>query len=166
MGTAKIYFNIRNQTISRVDRMRVMSGSYRYLMAHFDFLTDDWADVDSNKIVIFEKGELSYKTFLDSENEAPVPWELLEEPGTITVSVYGGDRITTGIATVEVSKSGYNENAEESEQEETPGILEQLLGRITEIQTSIESVRTELTERIDNLHDIDGGQFEDWKEGE
>ena len=55
MGTAKIYFNIRNQTISRVDRMRVMSDSYRYLMAHFDFLTDDWADVDFNKIDTFMK---------------------------------------------------------------------------------------------------------------
>ena len=163
MGTVKIYFNVRNQSISRANSMRVMSDSYNYLMAHFNFLTDDWSDVES-KLAIFSKDDKSFKTTLDRNGEAFVPWELLEEPGIIKVSVYGGSRITTGTANIDVLKSGYNEDAEEDEQEQTPGILEQLLERINEIGDSVDSVRTELIERIDNIHNLDGGTFEEWKE--
>ena len=143
MGTAKIYFNVRNQTISRTDRMRVMTMSHGYLVAHFDFLTDDWSD--TSKIAIFTKGDTSFKVTLDRNGEAFVPWELLEETGTINISVYGGDLITVNTSEVIVEQSGYTDEAE-NERQPTPDVWEQLL------------------ERIDGMgKDVDGGTFDDWE---
>lgn len=35
-------FNVRNQTINRVDSFRPAEKSVHYLMAQFNFLTSDW----------------------------------------------------------------------------------------------------------------------------
>lgn len=138
MGTARVYFNVRNQTISRVDRMRVMSKSHDYLMAHFDFVTNDWDGV--SKVAIFSKDGTSYKMTLDPNSEALVPWELLETTGTVEVSVYGGDLITVNSATITVEESAYTDEAT-NEQPPTPDVWEQLLSKI---------------------NNIDGGTFEEW----
>lgn len=146
MGVTRIYFNIRNQTISRVDNVRVMSMSHNYIVAHFDFLTDDWEEV--SKIAIFAKGSRSFKVILDSNLEAFVPWELLEDAGTVLVSVYGGDLITVNAAEVTVEQSSYTDDAE-NERLPTPDVWEQLLARIDSMGK-----------------DVDGGTFEDWITGE
>lgn len=146
MGIAKLYFNIRNQSISRVDNMKVVSMSHNYIVAHFDFLTEDWDGV--SKLAIFTKGETSYKMTMNQNNETFVPWELLEDVGTIKVSVYGGDLITANTAQIVVEQSGYTTDAE-NEHLPTPDVWEQLL------------------EKIDNMgKDVDGGTFEDWHTGE
>ena len=158
MGTAKIYFNVRNQTISRTDRMRVVAMSHNYLVAHFDFLTDDWADV--TKLAIFVKDGKTFHMTLDRNGETFVPWELLETTGSIEVSIYGGDRITTNSTTIVVSETGYTEGSEE-EQEHTRDAITYLVDKVDGIESTLGTMQEEL---IDIANHVDGGTFADWHE--
>ena len=128
---AQLQFTITNQTISRIDKFNVVAMSQNYLYARFAFLTDDWANVD-NATAIFTSPSLGpYKVVLDGNGECLVPWEVLQKPGVIGVSVYGGDRITANVADVAVSETGYRENAV-NETAPTTDVLEQWYQRVVD----------------------------------
>ena len=110
--SAQLYFEIKNQTINRVDTFKPVANSKNYLTAHFDFLTDEW---DDTVTAIFTKGDLAYSVLLDTNNECLVPWELLTEEGDIYVSCFCGDLITTGKSRIFIAESGYTEETENSE---------------------------------------------------
>lgn len=139
----QLQFRIRGQTISRADRFFVVAKSLNYLKAGFEFITDDWDGLQ--KVALFTRDGTSYKMILD-DGACMVPWELLAEPGEITVSAYGAgwddDVIldTVNTATITVYESGYVEEAE-NQPEPTPEVWEQILSR---------------------LENIDGGLYTDW----
>lgn len=141
----QLCFKVRGQTISRADRFYVVEQSQNYLRAHFEFITKDWDDLQ--KIAVFTKDGTSYKIILEDDHVATVPWELLTDVGTITVSVYGvgQDTVleTVNTAEIDVKETGYVTDAE-NETEPTPEVWEQILRK---------------------LENTDGGTFEDWKEG-
>ena len=142
----QLRFEVTNQIINRVDNFKPVADSKNYLYAHFDFLTDEW---NNTIVAIFTKGDISYKMLLDSNNECIVPWELLVDGGDIFVSCYQDYLITTNKARVSVAKSGYVEEAENS-QPPTPEMYDQLIHYVDALR--------------EDFLVIDGGSFTDWNE--
>ena len=135
-------FNVRNQSISRIDNFRPAEKSIKYLLAQFDFKTEDWKETVKTAVFRNTKTGKPYDAILD-ENTCVVPWEVLSESGVFEVSVYGvkddGGRITTDIDVVNLNRTIYGGSAT---QEPSPTVYEQILH---------------------NMKHIDGGSFEEWK---
>lgn len=112
-------FNVKNQTIIRTDDFEAVSDSRNYLTAKFTF-TEEWT---GEKTAIF--GYEGRRLWVLLEDDACiVPWEVIKPP-FFTVSVFCGDRITAGTATVEVEKSGYTDG--EAPKQPEPDIYTQIL---------------------------------------
>ena len=136
-------FNIRNQTISRADTFRPAEKSIGYLLASFDFKTSDWHGYTKTAVFKNLSSDEIYDRILD-EDICLVPWEAISTSGKCEVSVYGlkdGSRITTDKTEFCLNQTLYGGSATK---EPTPTVYEQLLERVA---------------------NIDGGTFEDWKEG-
>ena len=146
MAVIQLWFEITHQHINRIDRFKPVSDTKNYLHAHFDFLTDEWNGMVT---AIFTKNDISYKMLLDDEGDCLVPWELLQEEGELYVSCYCDNLITTNMSRVYIGKSGYKEEAENS-QEPTPEMYQQFINKIDELK--------------DDMLILDGGNFTDWKE--
>lgn len=116
-----LQFTLKNQVINRIDRNTVVSGSRNYLYAKFVFLSEDW---HAPVTVIFDK----YSMVLDGENKCLVPWEVLENPGSFTVSAFCGDLQTANTVSVYVEKTGYIQG--ETPEEPTPDVYAQLAGMV------------------------------------
>lgn len=129
-----LQFTLKNQVINRIDRNTVVSGSRNYLYAKFVFLSEDW---HAPVTVIFGK----YSVLLDSENKCLVPWEVLENPGSFTVSAFCGDLQTANTVSVYVEKSGYIQG--ETPEEPTPDVYTQLAGMVQDaIERAEEATET------------------------
>lgn len=142
---AQLLFEITNQFINRTDTFKPVAASKNYLIAHFDFLTDEW---NGTVTAIFTKNDKSYNMLLDTNNECLVPWELLTEGGDIYASCFCDNLITTNRSKISVADTGYVENTENSEPP-TPNIYDQITNQFQELK--------------DDLIVIDGGSFKDWK---
>lgn len=142
---AQLLFEITNQVINRIDTFKPVAASKNYLLAHFDFLTDEWNDTVT---AIFTKNDKSYNMLLDTNNECLVPWELLTEGGDIYVSCFCDNLVTTNKSRVSITDTGYMEDTENSEPP-TPNIYDQITNQFQELK--------------DDLIVIDGGTFVDWK---
>ena len=122
-------FDLHNQTLtksSEVDTLHIVADSKNYLIARFNFNTDDWQD----RVVyaLFTYNKQTYKMILGADgrlerNECFVPHEVIHAPG-FTVSCYCDTRITTNVVHVKVAKSGYTENI--INQQTTPSVMEQM----------------------------------------
>lgn len=144
--SAQLLFEVTHQIINRVDTFKPVADSRNYLIAHFNFLTDEWTDIIT---VVFTKGDMSYKVLLDNNNECLVPWELLVEGGDIYVSCYCNNLVTATSSRITVVDSGYVEDAENTEPP-TPNIYDQIISKFNELK--------------EDLTIIDGGSFTDWNE--
>lgn len=144
--SAQLLFEVTHQIINRIDTFKPVADSRNYLIAHFNFLTDEWTDVIT---VVFTKDDMSYKVLLDSNNECLVPWELLVEGGDIYVSCYCNNLVTATSSRITVVDSGYVEDAENTEPP-TPNIYDQIISKFNELK--------------EDLTIIDGGSFTDWNE--
>lgn len=126
--TLLFYVNNQNLSLSPAqENIKVVADSKNYLKAKFIFQTKDWSSMWP-VYVLFTYNDKTYKKYLGIEegldvNECFVANEVIK-PGTFTVSIFGGDLITTNEISIEVSKSGYKENI--VNQETTPGALEQM----------------------------------------
>ena len=80
-----------------------------YVALHF-LLDDFWKSIEARGC-IFKKDGQSITVMLDEQNDAVVPWELLQSPGVLYVSLFGGDRMTTCEVDIAVLESGWDENS-------------------------------------------------------
>lgn len=164
--SAQLQFSISNQEITRTDDFHVVAESVDYLYAQFTFLTEEWSGRTITAQFKSNKSSKTYEYILDENNTCVVPWESLELEGGgyLYVSVFAGALITTNRARVFVAQSGYDSNAE-SASPPTPSVYQQILNKLDEIEsgvaTQIAEVRGYIDEQIKN---IDGGTFEDWKD--
>lgn len=101
---AQLLFEVTHQFINRTDTFKPVAASENYLLAHFDFLTDEWNDTVT---AIFTKNDKSYNMLLDTNNECLVPWELLTEGGDIYVSCFCDGLVTSSSSRIFVADSGY-----------------------------------------------------------
>lgn len=164
---AVLEFEVSNQQIKRKDNFLPVSASKGYLKAHFTFLTDEWDGL--TRTAIFESHRVSYEVILDFNDECLVPWEALAQPGSMYVSVYGGDLITVNQAKVFVASTGYTGDAING-REPTPTTYEQVIGYLDDFKTTAVSAADSATASADRaeelakkLEHIDGGSFTDWQ---
>lgn len=128
-------FNVRNQSISRVDNMLYAEKSINYLEAKFNFLTEDWRDLTKSATFENKKGKIVKDAILNND-KCLVPWEVLEEKGKIEVSVYGVDintKITTNIASFNLYDTISGGSAT---QDPTPDVYQQIIDMIEDIAVS------------------------------
>lgn len=163
-------FNIKNQTISRVDRFNPATDSVDYLTAKFNFLTADWDG--KTKKALFRSGTVSYEAAINASGVCNVPFEVLVSPENkfsvlsggwikIFVSVVGTSgtvQIPTKECRVEIGASGLTETLNGATP--TPNIYEQFVDTIkadndttvAEIKADNDETRAEveaLTERAE-----------------
>lgn len=155
---AQLHFEVKNQIISRADKFVPASDSKNYLTAHFSFLTDEWSGTVT---AVFTKDDTAYEVILDENNECLVPWELLTEAGIVYVSCFCGDLVTATKSRINVLKSGWVENGENTNPP-TPNIYDQIITMLDNFEGDIVSRFAAFKEEIQNdLSTIDGGSFTD-----
>lgn len=107
------------------EKLQVVADSKNYLIAQFDFRTDEW--LNGPVWALFTYEDQTYKKLLGAEqlalNECYVPPEVIKSP-SFTVSLYTGDRIVTEVVKKKVIPSGYTENIKN--QNVSPSVLEQI----------------------------------------
>lgn len=140
-------FNVRNQSISRIDNFRPAEKSIKYLLAQFDFKTEDWKETVKTAVFQNKKDGKPYDAILD-EDTCVVPWEVLSESGVFEVSVYGirddGSRITTDIDVVNLNSTIYGGSATH---EPSPNVYETLVLGIDKLENKV----GELEDKIENF---------------
>lgn len=137
-----LVFNVRHQTINRVDSFSPAEKSIHYLIARFSFKTEDWTGAIKTAVFRNPSDKKEYDAVLDDDH-CVVPWESISEDGRCEVSVYGLTeeyKITTDIESFKIKPTLVGGSAS---QEPTPSVYEQLL---------------------EKLSHIDGGKFTDWGE--
>ena len=132
-----VSFALKNQTIRRMDCNIVVAQSRNYLRAKFSTLTDDWIGPIT---AIFNE----YTVILDDNNECVVPWEVLQNPGTVKVSAFCGDLHTASVATMVVNPSGYVDG--ETSEPPTPDVYAQLTQMVQNAIDTAQSVRDDANE--------------------
>lgn len=124
----KIQFTVTNQHIEAKAPSKIVADSKNYLEASFFFVTGEWEDVQ--KSVVFSNQYGTYTVILEG-NSCLVPWECIIA-GELSVSVFGGDRITTDVAKVKIFPSGYKLG--ETPRKPTPDVYAEILDRLKTIQ--------------------------------
>lgn len=98
----ELKFRVKNQSITRTDTNIVAADSRNYLFAAFTF-SEDWDGIE--KTAIFKNGSEIVHMVLDENDVCKVPNALIKK-GWLTISVFGGELITTNTYDLEILKSG------------------------------------------------------------
>lgn len=138
-------FEVKNQTIKRIDRFNPATDSVDYLTAKFNFLTADWDG--RAKTAIFKKGTDSYSVPL-KDDSCTVPYEVLVVSeksqsqlvgnNKIFVSVFGlqgASRLPTNEIRIDLNTSGYAEG--ETPKEPTPDAYAQYVEQVEQLVNSV-----------------------------
>lgn len=133
----ELVFKLYHQSIQREDLNVVATKSRNYLEAKFELLSDDWV---APITALFN----DYAVVLDENRKCLVPWEVLENPGKVTVSAFCGDLHTTTCAYVSVRPSGYMEG--QTPGPPTPSVYLQLTGMV---QTAVNTAN-DVKQRADS----------------
>lgn len=127
-----ITFALSHQMIHRTDRHLLASGSRNYVYARFDLLSDDWV---APITAVFG----DYTVVLDDEHRCLVPWEVLANPGSFSVSAFCDDLHTTTCTTVTVHPGGYTEG--QTPQPPTPSVYSTLTGMVQQALNAANAVQ-------------------------
>lgn len=157
---AQLQFVVVNQIIFRNDHFKPVALSKNYLYAHFEFLTPEWTGLTAT--AIFRNSEDAFEVILDANNDALVPWELLEaDERQFFVSVFAGDLITANKPSVRVYETGYSDDLE-SETEPTPSVYAQIVERLTtveELEVEAETLPAGSAASVDKTTDPETGGY-------
>ena len=112
-------FHLANQKLSKdkeIDDLHIVADSRNYLIAHFEWETDEWKD--KLIYVLFTHKKQTYQVVLGMDarlpvNECYVPNEVINTPG-FTVSCHCGDLITTNPVQINLKSSGYTDDVIEN----------------------------------------------------
>ena len=175
----RLQFKVTGQKVIRTDTTPIVAKSLNYFGADFEFLTEDWQGF--SKTAIFATKSNAYGVLIDENGQCDVPWEAIDNMGYVTVSVFGGNRITTDLAKFFVAESGYKET--ETTQDPTPTVYEQIIGYFDETKEIVAQSAEAAADSADEASDyadaargyaetaeyhsknVDGGSFTDWREG-
>lgn len=125
-------FLLDYQQISRTDKSVVVAGSVNYLRAKFSPKSNDW----KLPVTALFNG---MAVLLDENWECAVPWEVVQQAGTFTVSAFCGSLQTANTVTVPVAASGYKNG--ETPPEPTPDVYNQVLGLMQEAKDAAETAQ-------------------------
>lgn len=132
-------FNVRNQSLSRIDFFRPAEKSVGYLKATFHFITEEWSG-GTLKLRARAQGESTVHEANIIDGVALVPWEAVQKNGFFFISVYarnGDVEITTNY--VEVSLNATLPGGSET-RPPTPTDLDLLRKEVEELREEIENI--------------------------
>ena len=125
-------FLLDYQQISRTDKSIVVAGSVNYLRAKFSPKSDDW----KLPVTALFNGAA---VLLDEDWECAVPWEVVQQAGSFTVSAFCGSLQTANTVAVPVVASGYKNG--ETPPEPTPDVYNQILGVMQDAKDAAETAQ-------------------------
>ena len=125
-------FLLDYQQISRTDKSVVVAGSVNYLRAKFSPKSDDW----KLPVTALFNGTA---VLLDENWECAVPWEVVQQAGSFTVSAFCGSLQTANTVIVPVVASGYKNG--ETPPEPTPDVYNQVLGLMQDAKDAAETAQ-------------------------
>lgn len=111
MPRIDVPFEVHGQIITQPTKVKLASGGQNYFYAVFS-ICETWGDISADAKAVFKRGDISIKVELISRDdgclECKIPWEVLTKSGIFRVGAYGGDRLTTNLADVEVEYGAYD----------------------------------------------------------
>lgn len=142
-------FNVTGTDLRRTDLNRIVAVSRNNVSAKFSF-NSDWDDI-SPRVVQFYKGEKYYDVSLVND-ECTVPWEVLTEAGTLSVTVTGGDLITTTTVDINVYGTGLSSSGL-APTVASPGVYSEVVKLASEINddyTNMKSIMDTYEDTVNN----------------
>lgn len=128
----------------------LVEGAVNVNIVQFVF-SSDWDGL--TKTAVFQAGSYKYSVLLDESNEAPIPWEALQNPRrTLYAGVYGTNGESLVLPTIWASLGTIQEGASpgENTQPPTPDVYSQILAAASKAEQIAQSVRD----------DADSGAFD------
>lgn len=110
MPRIELHFEAQVQQLRMTNSVQLVAGNRNYYYAVFD-LDGTWSDVENKKAAFIRNGNawvMSLETGTNSL-QCQIPWEVMERDGSFGVGVFGGDRISTNLVTVNVDGSFMSE---------------------------------------------------------
>lgn len=133
-----IEFKATGSNLRRIDLNKVVAYTQNELSARFS-LNSDWDDL-SPIVAIFSKDNgPAYDMVLDDNKECVVPWEVLSGKGVLTVSLVGGNTLTS--TEVEINVLGTGQLGGLTSQP-SDTLYKQLLEKYNEVEADWESCKT------------------------
>lgn len=124
-------FKVTGTDLIRTDMNRLVAVSRNNVAAKFDF-NSDWEGITPLAAQFSKDDNTCYDVFIEN-GECIVPWEVLESSGILTVTVFGGDLLTTSSVNINVYGNG-------------------LVGGLTPTAAS-PGIYTELYNRVENMEE-------------
>lgn len=138
-------------------RELLVEGAVNVNIVQFVFSSDwDWL----TKTAVFWAGSDKYSVLLDESNEAPIPWEVLQNPRrTLYAGVYGTVGEDLVLPTIWAPLGTIQEGASPGQdtQPPTPTVYEQLLSDIGNLDELDTNSKDSLVAAINELYAIGGG---------
>lgn len=133
-----IEFKATGSNLRRTDLKKVVAYTKNELSARFS-LNSDWDDL-SPIVAIFSKDNgPAYDMALDDNKECVVPWEVLSGKGVLTVSLVGGNTLTSTEVEINVLATGQLGGLVS---QPTDTLYQQLLTKYNKIEADWESCKT------------------------
>lgn len=133
-----IEFKATGSNLRRTDLNKVVAYTKNELSARFS-LNSDWDDL-SPIVAIFSKDNgPAYDMALDDNKECVVPWEVLSGKGVLTVSLVGGNTLTSTEVEINVLATGQLGGLVS---QPTDTLYQQLLTKYNKIEADWESCKT------------------------
>lgn len=132
-----IEFKATGSNLRRIDLNKVVAYTQNELSVRFS-LNSDWDDL-SPIVAIFSKDNgPTYDMVLDDNKECVVPWEVLSGKGVLTVSLVGGNTLTSTEVEINVLATGQLGGLT-SQPSDT--LYRQLLSKYNEVEADWESCK-------------------------
>ena len=135
----------------------LVEGAVNVNIVQFVF-SSDWDGL--TKTAVFQAGSNKYSVLLDESNEAPIPWEVLQNPRRILYAgVYGTSGESLVLPTIWASLGTIQEGANPGQdtQPPTPSVYEQILAEIGNLDNLATSAKDSLVSAINELYYSGGG---------
>ena len=135
----------------------LVEGAVNVNIVQFVF-SSDWDGL--TKTAVFQAGSDKYSVLLDESNEAPIPWEVLQNPRrTLYAGVYGTNGESLVLPTIWASLGTIQEGANPGQdtQPPTPSVYEQILAEIGDLDALATSAKDSLVSAINELYYSGGG---------
>lgn len=156
-------FNVTGTDLRRTDINRIVAVSRNNVEAKFSF-NSDWDNI-SPKVAQFYKDNKYYDVSL-ANNECIVPWEVLTSAGTLSVTVTGGNLITTTTVDINVYGSGLSSTGL-APTKASPGVYSEIVKLAEKIETdyngmksimdtyeeTVNTAMTDISEFVANAHE-------------
>lgn len=133
-----IEFKATGSNLRRTDLNKVVAYTQNELSARFS-LNSDWDDLNPIVVVFSKDGGTCYDMVLDDNKECIVPWEVLSGKGVLTVSLVGGNTLTSTEVEINVLATGQLGGLVS---QPTDTLYRQLLSKYNEVEADWESCKS------------------------